>query len=253
MEIIRNGFVIKIPEDKNSDNSLSRKICDRIKTYIKLGYKLFVIELSEKDIDLSTEVDEPEKERFLHYLDDLNIRIAFYIKSKNHIVSTDLESKRKAKKEILKIGKFIEEIDAGKFDIPLICHIGGANGNRKKSMMDFCKFFDTLPWRIQKQIAIINDEKPSLFSVKDLLSVTYIDKKIPIIFRTGSHRTNQGGLTYKESLFLAASTWAERSNPIMFYCPSNQEETITVKDLNPYNLVIDVAFDNNLPERLVEI
>jgi UV DNA damage repair endonuclease len=248
MEPIRNGIVIRIPDLKQSENSLARIVCDRIKSYLSIGYKLFVVELSEKNIELSTEVTEPEKERFLHYLDDINIRISFYIRSKNNIVSTDTESRKRAKREILKIGNFINEIDAGKFDIPLICHIGGANGNRRKSMLDFCKFFDTLPWRVQKQIAIINDEKPSLFSVKDLLSVTYIEKKIPIIFRTGSHRTNQGGLTYKESLFLAASTWAERSNPIMFYCPTSKEETITINDLNPYNLVVDVAFDNNLPE-----
>ena len=248
MEPIRNGIVIRIPDLKQSENSLARIVCDRIKSYLSIGYKLFVVELSEKNIELSTEVTEPEKERFLHYLDDINIRISFYIRSKNNIVSTDTESRKRAKREILKIGNFINEIDAGKFDIPLICHIGGANGNRRKSMLDFCKFFDTLPWRVQKQIAIINDEKPSLFSVKDLLSVTYIEKKIPIIFRTGSHRTNQGGLTYKESLFLAASTWAERSNPIMFYCPISKEETITINDLNPYNLVVDVAFDNNLPE-----
>jgi hypothetical protein len=248
MEPIRNGIVIRIPDLKQTENSLARIVCDRIKSYLSIGYKLFVVELSEKNIELSTEVTEPEKERFLHYLDDINIRISFYIRSKNNIVSTDTESRKRAKGEILKIGNFINEIDAGKFDIPLICHIGGANGNRRKSMLDFCKFFDTLPWRVQKQIAIINDEKPSLFSVKDLLSVTYIEKKIPIIFRTGSHRTNQGGLTYKESLFLAASTWAERSNPIMFYCPTSKEETITINDLNPYNLVVDVAFDNNLPE-----
>lgn len=248
MDSIRNGIVIRIPEGKHKDISLSRIICDRIKSYLLIGYNLFIVELSEKDVDLSTDVTDPEKERFLHYLEDLNIRMAFYIKSKNHVVSTDIDSKKRAKKEILKIGKFIDEIDAGRFDIPLICHIGGANGNRKKSMSDFCKFFDTLPWRIQKQIAIINDEKPSLFSVKDLLSFTYIEKKIPIIFRTSSHRTNQGGLTYKESLFLAASTWAERSNPIMFYCPSSQEETISIQDLNPYNLIVDVAFDNNLPD-----
>lgn len=248
MELNKNGLIIRIPERKNSDNSLSRIICDRIKSYLGIGYKLFVIEISEKDLEFSAEINEAEKERFLYYLDDLDIRIAFYIKSKNHIVSTDSSSRKKAKSEIVKIGEFIEEISASKFDIPLICHIGGANGNRRKSMLEFCKFFDTLPWRIQKQIAIINDEKPSLFSVKDLLSVTYIEKKIPIIFRTGSHRTNQGGLTYKESLFLAASTWAERSNPIMFYCPASQEETITSQDLNPYNLIVDVAFDNNLPE-----
>lgn len=249
MESIKNGIVIRMPDSIiTKETFLAKIICDRIKSYLTMGYKLFIVELSEKDIENSTDITEAQKERFLHYLEDLDIRISFYIRSKNHVVSTDLESRKKAKKEILKVGQFIDEIDAGRFDVPLICHIGGANGNRRKSMMEFCKFFDTLPWRIQKQICLINDDKPSLFSVKDLLSVSYVEKKIPIVFRTSSHRTNQGGLTYKESFFLAASTWAERSNPIMFYCPSLQEETITVHDLNPYNLIVDVAFDNNIPE-----
>jgi UV DNA damage repair endonuclease len=249
METTRNGIVIKlidIPIVKES--SLARRVCDKIKASLHLGYNLFVIELSDRDMEISTEINPAEKERFLYFLEDLNIRIAFYIRSKNYIVSTDSNSKRKAKQEITKVGKFIEEIDASRFDIPLICHIGGAKGNRKKSMLEFCKFFEGLPWRTQKQICLINDDKPSLFSVKDLLSIPYIENKIPIVFRASSHKTNQGGLTYKESLFLAASTWAERSNPIMFYCPSSDEERIGIKDLNPYNLIVDVAFDNNLPE-----
>lgn len=251
MNSIRNGIVIRIPDSSvTKENYLAKIICERIKASLNLGYKLFIIELSEKDIENSTEISEAEKERIFYYLEDLDIRIAFYLKSKNNIVSTDPDSRKKSKQEMIKIGNFIEEINAGRFDIPLICHIGGAQGNRRKSMTDFCKFFDTLPWRIQKQIAVINDDKPSLFSVKDLLSVTYVDKKIPIVFRTGSHKTNQGGLTYKESFFLAASTWAERANPIMFYCPSSQEETVNMTDLNPYSLIVDIAFDNNLPNRI---
>jgi UV DNA damage repair endonuclease len=247
MDSIRNGIVIRLPL-VSKEVSLSRKICDRIKNYIPMGFKMFVIELSEKDIELNLDIFPAEKERFSYFLDDLGIRIAFYIKSKHHVISTDLESRKNAKKEISRIGNFIEEIDCGRFDIPLICHIGGAKGNRRKSMLEFCKFFDSLSWKTQKKIALVNDEKPSLFSVKDLLSVTYIEKKIPIVFRASSYRTNQGGLTYKESFFLAASTWAERDNPIMFYCPANQEETVSAKDLNPYNLVVDFAFDNYLPE-----
>jgi hypothetical protein len=247
MDLSRNGIVIRLPL-VSRETLLARKICDQIKNYIPLGYKMFVVEISEKDVELNLEVFPSEKERFFYFLDDLDIRIAFYIKSKNHVVSTDLESRKKAKSEISKIGNLIDEIDGGKFDIPLICHVGGAKGNRRKSMLEFCKFFDSLPWKAQKRVCLINDEKPSLFSVKDLLSVTYIEKKIPIVFRTSSHRTNQGGLTYKESFFLAASTWVERDNPIMFYCPATQEETVTVKDLNPYSLFVDVAFDNYLPE-----
>lgn len=250
MESIRNGLVLRLPDLNSRKNiCLGKKICDHIKSSIQFGYKLFIIQLSEKDIEsYNTDIDYLEKERFFHYLNNENIRIAFYIKSKNHIVSTDHNSEKKAREEIIKIGNFIEEINAGVFDIPLICHIGGAKGDKRKSMMEFVKFYETLNWRIQKQISIINDEKPSLFSVKDLLSYTYIERKIPIIFRTTSHRTNQGGLTYKESFFLAASTWAERANPIMFYCPIKKEEIVTVQDLNPYNLIVDIAFDNNLPD-----
>lgn len=250
METIRNGLVLRLPDPYlGKETHLGRKICEQIKVSLKIGYKLFVIELSEKDVEFyNSEVSHTEKERFLYYLDNEDIRIAFYIKSKNHIVSTDNESKKKAKAEIIKIGQFIEEINPGNFDIPLICHIGGAKGDRRKSMWEFVKFYETLNWRIQKQICIINDEKPSLFSVKDLLSYTYIEKKIPIVFRTSSYRTNQGGLTYKESLFLAASTWAERANPIMFYCPAKSEETVTIQDLNPYTLIVDIAFDNSLPD-----
>lgn len=247
---MRNGIVLRLPDPSLSkETCLGRKTCDQIKSSLQLGYKLFVIQLSENDIECyNKEVGSAEKERFLYYLEDENIRIAFYIKSKNHIVSTDSNSKKRAREEIIKIGNFIEEINTGNFDIPLICHIGGAKGDRRKSMIEFVKFYETLDWRIQKQICIINDDKPSLFSVKDLLSYTYIEKKIPIIFRTTSHRTNQGGLTYKESFFLAASTWAERANPIMFYCPTKVEERVTLQDLNPYNLIVDIAFDNNLPE-----
>lgn len=245
----RNGIVLRLPEiTSEKEQSLIKKVCDQIKSCLHLGYNLFVIELSEKDLALNTEVHPHEKERFLYFVEDLEVRIMFYIKSKNSLISTDPSSSKKAKSEIIKLGNFIQEIDAGRYDIPLICHLGGAKGNKKKSMEEFCKFFEKLPWRIQKQISIINDEKPSLYSVKDLLSVPYIEKKIPIVFRTASHRTNQGGLTYRESLFLACSTWAERENPIMFYCPAKLEERVGLEDLNPYNLTLDVAYDHVLPE-----
>jgi hypothetical protein len=44
MDTIRNGFVIRIPDNNYRENSLSRIICDRIKSYLSLGYKLFIID-----------------------------------------------------------------------------------------------------------------------------------------------------------------------------------------------------------------
>lgn len=240
----RNGVLIRLTPSK--EKSLARRVCDTIKTSSSLGYKIMIIELSEKDLSFDLCVNIPEKERFIHFLDDLDIRIAFYIRSKNHVISTDLNSSALAKDEIIKLGDFIDSFEVNEFDIPLICHIGGAKGNRRKSMEEFCEFFDSLSGSTKNKLAIINDNKPSLYSVKDLLSVTYVERKIPIIFRTNSHRTNEGGLTYKESIFLASSTWAERSNPIMVYSPILSNEIITNEYLNPYNLIVDVVIDNHI-------
>lgn len=240
----RNGVLIRLIQSK--EKSLARKVCETIKSSSLIGYKMMIIELSEKDLNLDLSVNTPEMERFLYFLDDMDIRIAFYLKSKNHIISTDLNSTELAKKEIIRLGEFIEGFGISEFDIPLICHVGGAKGNRRKSMEEFCEFFDTLNKETKERIAIINDNKPSLYSVKDLLSVTYIERKIPIVFRTNSYRTNEGGLTYKESIFLASSTWAERSNPIMIYSPVLSNEVITNEHLNPYNLIVDVVIDNQI-------
>ena len=240
----RNGVLIRLIPSR--EKSLARRVCDTIKSSSLIGYKMMIIELSEKDLNLDLSVNTPEMERFIYFLDDMDIRIAFYLKSKNHIISTDLNSTGLAKKEITSLGEFIKGFGISEFDIPLICHIGGAKGNRRKSMEEFCEFFDTLDKETRERIAIINDNKPSLYSVKDLLSVTYIERKIPIVFRTNSYRTNEGGLTYKESIFLASSTWAERSNPIMIYSPVLSNEVITNEHLNPYNLIVDVVIDNQI-------
>ena len=73
MDSTKNGIVIRIPEVNPKESSLGRIVCDRIKSYLSLGYKLFVIEVSDKDLLLSTDLSEPEKERFFYYLDDLDI------------------------------------------------------------------------------------------------------------------------------------------------------------------------------------
>jgi len=240
----RNGVLIKLLPSR--EKSLARRVCDTIKTSSLIGYKMLIVELSDKDLLLDLEVKTSEKERLLYFLDDLDIRIAFYLRSKNHVISTDSNSSNSAKTEIINLGDFIDKFECNEFDIPLICHIGGAKGNRRKSMEEFCEFFDSLSQSSKDKICIVNDNKPSLYSVKDLLSVTYIERKIPIVFRTISHRTNEGGLTYKESIFLASSTWAERSNPIMIYSPFLPSEIIMDEHLNPYNLIVDVVIDNQL-------
>jgi hypothetical protein len=63
----------------------------------------------------------------------------------------------------------------------------------------------------------VNDEKPSLFSVTDLLSGVFYATKIPICFRFLPHQFNDGGLTSREALFLSSSTWQAGAKPVFIY------------------------------------
>lgn len=83
-------------------------------------------------------------------------------------------------------------------------HIGGAYGDKKKSMDRFIEQFDRLPKTIAKRLAIENDD--TIYTLSDCL---YIANKtgIPIIFDTFHHECNNAGESIDKALSLAQATW----------------------------------------------
>ena len=71
-------------------------------------------------------------------------------------------------------------------------------------------------------MTIENDDKPSMYSVKDLM---YIHERIgiPIVFDMHHHKFCSGGLSEKEALDLAVSTWPDSINPVVHYSESKSE------------------------------
>lgn len=241
------GILIRLEKKGNSeDQNLPREICDKIKELIALGNLCYIFEISDDDIrkDLSTKY--PEIERIDYFVEDLGFRIGFYIKTGNFFSSVDKSNSDSAKEELIKIGKMMDSMGLSSTQrFPIIVHIGSAQGSRKKIMSEFCDFYDGLPENVKKRLCVINDEKPSLFSVKDLLPGINSHKKIPIVFRSTSFPTNRGSLTYKESIFLSASSWPEEVTPIIIYLP--YMNIITKDEINPYGMDLDIVLDNSLP------
>jgi UV DNA damage endonuclease len=114
-----------------------------------------------------------------------------------------------------KISYFLENLGINTPSI--IVRIGSAYGSRKDTMERFNKEVMSLPMGIRKFLMVTNDDKPSLFSVTDLLSGVFYRISIPICFRTLPHFFNSGGLSLREALYLSCSTWSSGHKPIFIH------------------------------------
>ena len=98
-------------------------------------------------------------------------------------------------------------------------HCNGVYGDKKSAMDRFCINFNALPESVKTRLSIENDDKSSMYSVKDLM---YIHEKlgIPIVFDYHHHKFCTGGLSEKDALALAISTWPKDIKPIVHYSES---------------------------------
>ena len=98
-------------------------------------------------------------------------------------------------------------------------HCNGVYGDKISAMDRFCKNFELLPESVKTRLTVENDDKASMYSVKDLM---YIHKRIgiPIVFDYHHHKFCTGDLSEQEALELAISTWPEGIKPIVHYSES---------------------------------
>jgi UV DNA damage endonuclease len=97
-------------------------------------------------------------------------------------------------------------------------HCNGVYGDKQSAMDRFCKNFERLPESVQTRLTVENDDKASMYSVKDLM---YIHERIgiPIVFDYHHHKFCTGDLSEEEALKLAASTWGD-IKPVVHYSES---------------------------------
>ena len=101
-------------------------------------------------------------------------------------------------------------------------HCNGVYGDKQSAMDRFCKNFELLPESVRTRLTVENDDKASMYSVKDLM---YIHERIgiPIVFDYHHHRFCTGDLSEQEALELAISTWGD-IKPVVHYSESRNIE-----------------------------
>jgi UV DNA damage endonuclease len=98
-------------------------------------------------------------------------------------------------------------------------HCNGTKGGKQAAMDRFCQNFQLLSDAVKTRLTVENDDKASMYSVKDLV---YIHESIgiPIVFDYHHHYFCEGGLDEYQALTLASTTWPKGILPIVHYSES---------------------------------
>ena len=102
-------------------------------------------------------------------------------------------------------------------------HIGGAYGDKESAMARFCTKFVRLPDSVKSRLTVENDDKATMYSVRDLYDGVYKVIGIPIVFDYHHHQFCTGDLTEQKALELAIKTWGD-IKPVVHYSESRRDE-----------------------------
>lgn len=220
---------LNFPKSKSGEilaSDFLQSISETIERHVKNGIDVTCFQLSESDLPFPDFSDLEEEHPDLVLLDELSQRIRihghrilFFLSSYFFLGSKLPYSVEHTHILVNKLASLVEGL--GISEPCILLRVGSAYGNRKETAQRFCEEISKFPITIRKMLAVTNDDKPSLFSVTDLLSGVFYPAKIPICFRSLAHQFNSGGLNFREALFLSCSTWESPHKAIYFHGQSS--------------------------------
>ena len=143
-------------------------------------------------------------------------------------------------------------------------HIGGAYGDKESAMERFCVNFERLPDSVKSRLTVENDDKASMYSVKDLYEGIYKRVGVPIVFDYHHHQFCTGDLSEQEALELAMSTWPDGIKPVVHYSESRSKEyedpkirpqahsDYVINEIQTYGNEIDIMIEAKAKELAVD-
>ena len=96
---------------------------------------------------------------------------------------------------------------APSFDNLINIHIGATYGDKSSTIQRWLHNWDRLSDRLKARLVIENDDKASMYSVRDLYEMLHTDIAIPITFDYWHHTFNTGDISEQEAFFMARETW----------------------------------------------
>lgn len=139
-------------------------------------------------------------------------------------------------------------------------HVGGAYGDKESTLKRFCTNFTRLSESTQKRLTVENDDKPSMFSTKELVQNLSLKTGIPIVHDFHHHTFCTGGISQSEALEMAVKTWGS-IKPVTHWSESRSKEKNDSKirenahsdyvhgPINTYGYDVDVMIEAKMKEK----
>jgi len=209
----------------------SRDLFEIIKWNVKNGIKLFRISsdmlpwASEYNVE-----DMPDFQKISNilkgcgtYANDNGVRLTSHPGPFNVLVSPNPKVVQNTITDLELHGKLFDLMGLSLTPYNKInIHCNGVYGDKIAAMDRFCENFEKLSDSVKKRLTVENDDKASMYSVVDLM---YIHTKIgiPIVFDYHHHQFCTGGLSERQALLLATSTWRNSGvTPVVHYSESKE-------------------------------
>ena len=206
----------------------SRDLCEIVKWNVENGINFFRISsdifpwASEYNIE-----DLPQYQRIKtvlsscgNYARDNGVRLTSHPGPFNVLVSPREHVVENTITDLTNHGKVFDLLGLDRTPYNKInIHCNGVYGDQQSALDRFCKNFELLPESVQTRLTVENDDKATMYSVKDLM---YIHERIgiPIVFDYHHHKFCTGDMAEQEALELAISTWPKGITPVVHYSES---------------------------------
>ena len=137
-------------------------------------------------------------------------------------------------------------------------HVGATYKNKPMAVEQFLRNFELLEDKIRSRFTLENDDKESLYTTEELYNLVYKHTNIPIVFDYHHHKLNNGGMSEKDALEIAISTW-NGIKPVVHYsesraeeqnikCPAQAHSDYVYRRIDTYGHDVDVMIEAKMKE-----
>lgn len=121
-------------------------------------------------------------------------------------------------------------------------HVGGVYGDKASALQRWVDGFKLLDDNTKSRLTIENDDKQSAYTVRDLMFI-HKNTGIPIVFDYHHHTCHPDGMTHKEALEIAISTWPKNITPIVHVSEPRDEKNFRAHHDYVYNKIDSYGYD----------
>lgn len=131
-------------------------------------------------------------------------------------------------------------------------HVGGRRD--PDAIKRFADAFGLLSDAVKTRLTVENDDKANCYAVTDLMALHELTR-VPIVFDYHHHKFCPGGLTERDAIHLAASTWPAGIRQVVHYAESQYEPMTPAHSdwidgpIDDHGLDIDCMLECKMKER----